>query len=76
MKDKGVEHPHPHEGHHDDNSVYRGNRPYWQRAHKDPIFWIAFVLMVAAITMFVLSDNLSIWPRHRAQQSPSGAVTK
>lgn len=76
MKDKDVEHPHPHEGHHEDNSVYRGSRPFWQRAHLSPLFWLGFLLMVVAIVFFVMSDNLSIWPRHHAQQAPPGAATK
>ena len=34
--------------------------PYWQRAHRDWRFWVGFVLMFAAITIFVLSDNLAL----------------
>jgi hypothetical protein len=33
--------------------------PYWRRAHRDPIFWIAAVLMLAAMVVYVTSLNLS-----------------
>ena len=36
--------------------------PYWRRAHLDWRFWIALVLMFAAITIYVLSDSLSLLP--------------
>lgn len=35
---------------------------YWKRAHKDWRFWIAFILMFAAITIYVMSDNLAFLP--------------
>jgi len=37
--------------------------PYWRRAHRDWRFWIGLTLMLAAITMYVLSENLSMVPR-------------
>ncbi len=36
--------------------------PYWRRAHLDWKFWIALVLMFAAILIFVMSDSLSFLP--------------
>jgi hypothetical protein len=33
--------------------------PYWQRAHRDPVFWIGVVLMLAAMAVYVTSINLS-----------------
>ena len=38
---------------------------YWRRAHLDWRFWIALVLMFAAIAIYVLSDNLAFLPRGR-----------
>jgi len=34
--------------------------PYWKRAHRDWKFWVGFVMMSAAITIFVMSDNLAL----------------
>ena len=39
------------------------NHPYWRRAHHDWRFWVALVLMLAAITIYVLSDDLALLPR-------------
>ena len=36
--------------------------PYWKRAHHDWRFWVGLVLMFAAITIYVMSDNLSFLP--------------
>jgi hypothetical protein len=35
----------------------------WRRIHHSPIFWIGIVLCLAAITIYVLSDDLSWRPR-------------
>jgi hypothetical protein len=58
-------------GHHgnegpDPGSVRRpalhDQRPYWKRAHHDWKVWVALVFMFAAITIYVLSDNLAFLP--------------
>jgi hypothetical protein len=36
--------------------------PYWKRAHHDWRFWVAFILMIVAITIYVLSENLAFLP--------------
>ena len=36
--------------------------PYWKRAHRSPIFWLGLFLMLAAITIYVLSENLAFLP--------------
>ena len=36
--------------------------PYWKRAHRSPLFWIGLFLMLAAITIYVLSENLAFLP--------------
>jgi hypothetical protein len=38
---------------------------YWRRAHHDWKFWVAMVLMFAALAMYVMSDNLALVPRWR-----------
>jgi hypothetical protein len=36
--------------------------PYWRRAHHDWHFWIGLVLMLVAISIYVLSENLAFLP--------------
>jgi hypothetical protein len=33
--------------------------PYWKRAHRSWWFWIGLFLMLTAITVYVLSDDLA-----------------
>ena len=40
----------------------RDKRPYWKRAHHDWRFWVGLVLMLAAITIYVMSDDLALLP--------------
>jgi hypothetical protein len=37
----------------------------WRRIHHSPLFWVGVVLFLAAITIYVLSDDLSWHPRAR-----------
>jgi hypothetical protein len=47
-------------------SLERDDRPYWRRAHHDWRFWIGLILMLVAISVFVLSDDLGFpYLRHR-----------
>ena len=36
---------------------------YWKRAHQDWRFWIAFVRVLTAITIYVLTYDLAFLPR-------------
>ncbi len=38
------------------------HRPYWKRAHHDWRFWFALGLMLVAMFIYLLTDNLSIVP--------------
>ena len=51
---EGPEHDHVHHHH---------RPPYWKRAHRDWWFWVGLVLMLAAISIYVLSDDLTFLPR-------------
>jgi hypothetical protein len=62
---------HRHEGPDRDN---QGLPPYWKRAHHDWRFWVALVFMLAAITIYVLSDDMRFLPLSPPQQPLSGAV--
>ncbi len=50
------------------------HRPYWQRAHRDPIFWIAVITMLVAMTIYVTSENLSQPAGRPAQQGMPAAT--
>jgi len=67
---------HRHHGEHDHNSDYQARRPYWTRAHHDWKFWVALFLMLAAMIIYVMSDDLALRPHRQAQQPLSGAVGK
>jgi hypothetical protein len=67
---------HRHHGEHDHNSDQQGQRPYWTCAHRDWKFWVALSLMLAAMVIYVVSDDLSFRPHRQAQQSLSGPVGK
>jgi hypothetical protein len=47
------------------------HRPYWKRAHHDWRFWVALVLMLAAMLIYVMTDDLSIVPHLRARPAHS-----
>jgi hypothetical protein len=49
-------------------TVQQSNRPYWKRAHKDWRFWIALLLMIAAMIIYVVSEDFAWLPRNRLQQ--------
>jgi hypothetical protein len=55
----GNEGPDPGSVHHD---VYNDQRPYWKRAHHDWRVWVGLFFMFAAITIYVLSDDLAFLP--------------
>ena len=58
------------------NSVQQGHRPYWTGAHRDWRFWGIMFLMFAAISIYVLSEDLAWRPRILPQQPLSGVVEK
>jgi hypothetical protein len=60
---------HRHEGP-DHDRVHHDGRPYWKRAHHDWRFWVGVVLMFAAISVYVLSDNLALAPSGQRKKAP------
>ena len=58
-----------HPTHAEHNDANTDLRPYWRRAHHDWRFWVAMVLMSAAITIYVLTQDLRFVPR--SQQVPA-----
>ena len=51
-------------------------RSYWRGAHRDWRVWVALFFCLAAITIYVLSEDLSFMPSGRPQQPPSSAAGK
>jgi hypothetical protein len=50
------------------------HRPYWKRAHHDWRFWVALVLMLGSMLIYVMTDDLSIVPHIRTRPAQSGNV--
>ena len=36
--------------------------PYWKRMHHSLFFWIAFVFLLAAMIVYVMTNNLALRP--------------
>jgi hypothetical protein len=67
---------HPHEGLDHDGDHHGFHRPYWKHAHHDWRLIIAVSLMLMAVFIYVMSDDLTLWPRGARQQQPPGAIVK
>jgi hypothetical protein len=44
----------------------------WRRIHHSPLFWLGALLFLAAVTVYVLSDNLA-WRPHVEQRAATPA---
>ncbi|MGO9357008.1 MAG: hypothetical protein ACLP1D_04945 [Xanthobacteraceae bacterium] len=53
------------EEHDADASSASGRTRDWTRIHHSPVFWIGIVLCLAAISIYVWSDDLAWRPRIR-----------
>jgi hypothetical protein len=57
-------------------TIQHGHRPYWTRAHRDWRVWVGVVLMLAAMIIYLMSDDLALRPRIQPQPPLSSAVGK
>jgi predicted anti-sigma-YlaC factor YlaD len=57
-------------------TVQKEHRPYWRHAHHDWRFWAALTLMIAAMGIYVFSDNFAFLFRSRSQPPMSEPVGK
>jgi hypothetical protein len=54
--------------------------PYWRRVHQlkrihhSWLFWVGMALVTAAITIYVMSDNLALLPRGQPPKSLPGQL--
>jgi hypothetical protein len=46
---------------------------FWKHAHRDWRVWIAVLLMLAGIVIYVMTDDLSLRPGKRANQPTPAA---
>ena len=61
------------------DSVRHEPDPYWKRAHHDWRFWVGLFFMFAAITIYLMSNNLSFFsffPHGLSRHAPAGAADK
>jgi hypothetical protein len=58
------------------DSIRHDEEPYWKRAHRDWRVWVALFFMMAAITIYVLSDDLSFFPHVELRQPVSAPAGK
>jgi hypothetical protein len=66
-------HGHEHSGSVDGQHVRAESEPYWKRAHHDWRFWVGLALMLVAISVYFMSDDLSLIP---SSQPPQAAGRK
>ena len=52
---------HPHGGPHP------AHRPSWKRMHHSPFFWVAACFILLAMTIYVMTENLSVRPDKKPQ---------
>jgi len=71
-----IKHGHNPYDHPDNSANHHDARPYWKRAHRSVGFWVALVLMLAAMVIYVMSDDLAIRPRRQMQQPISGDMAR
>ena len=63
-------------GESENDTMQKMHRPYWKRAHHDWRVWVGLFFMLAAITIYVMSNDLSFFPRGQPRQPVSGARGK
>jgi hypothetical protein len=49
------------------------HRPYWTRAHPDWRVWVGVVLMLAAMMVYLMTNDLAGWS-HRQPRQPLSAL--
>jgi hypothetical protein len=52
----------------DNDIVQKSNRPYWKRMHHDWRFWVALLLTLAAMIIYVVIEDFAWLPRGRSQR--------
>lgn len=42
--------------------------PPWKRIHHSPFFWVAAFFIMVAMTVFITTNGLAVWPGGPAQR--------
>ena len=58
------------------DTVHHGHSPYWTHAHRDWRVWVGVVLMLAAMIIYLMTDDLAWGPHIQPQPPLPGAVAK
>jgi hypothetical protein len=69
---KAVDHSH---GDPNGGPISARSQPYWTRAHRDWRVWLGVILMLAAMTIYLMTNDLAWGPHLQPRQpisSPSG----
>jgi hypothetical protein len=66
----------PHQHGDPNGGSVQAHRPYWTRAHHDWRVWVGVILMLAAMMIYLMTDDLAWRPRIQSQQPLSGATGK
>jgi hypothetical protein len=45
---------------HQHGGPHPSHRPYWKRMHRSPFFWLSACFILIAMTIYVMTENLSI----------------
>ena len=54
------------------HNYHRSHGPAWKRLHRDWRAWVVVLLMLAAMVIYLMTDDLSLgWGRHAHQASPA-----
>lgn len=67
-------HHHAHGPHHHGNS--ENHRPYWRRAHTDWRIWVAVILMMVAMFLYLMTDYFPWLPRTKSQTAQANTLLK
>jgi len=58
------------------DSAHHDHHPYWKRVHRDWRVWAAVFVMLAAMIIYVMSNDLAWRPRSQPKQPLSGTIGK
>jgi hypothetical protein len=56
--------------------AHLGQRPYWKRAHRDWRVWVGLFFCLAAIIIYVLSEDLAFMPSGRPRHAQADTVRR
>ena len=70
-----TEHDHQHEGGQGHETPHRRG-PDWRRVHHHRYFWVGVCLMLVAMGIYVMTEDLSWRPHSHLQHRPSNAAVR